>query len=128
MTTKPVLARGPEPQPKRQPHKEPMTAMAWALLAPGSGQLWIGHFWRGMLMFGLAWFCFIGYFWGIADAYFLAQKANRRETYANDDFIRHAQFTLPIVSHGLFWILFVVAVLFGLSYYQQHMLDIYSIH
>ncbi len=121
-----VVPRGPEPRPKKQPYKDPKAALAWAFLAPGSGQFFVGHFWRGMLMFGLSWFCFIGYFWGIADAYYLAEKANRRETYANDDYVRHAQVTLPIIAHGLFWILFFVGLLVLWGFVQERFLLLHS--
>jgi TM2 domain-containing membrane protein YozV len=79
------------------PYKNPATAAAIAALSPGSGQLWVGDLGRGLLMFFLAFFCGIGYFWGIYDAYRLAQKANRGEFEATDKYVIHALLTLPTV-------------------------------
>jgi TM2 domain-containing membrane protein YozV len=95
-------------RPSQQPYKNPAFALALAAMCPGSGQLWVGHLGRGLLMFFLSFACCVGYFWGMYDAYKLAEKANRGEVTASDKYVWHAYLTLPLV---------LLAILMGLAGY-----------
>ena len=103
-----------------QPFKSPAVAAAIAALSPGSGQLWVGHLGRGLLMFGLSFLCGVGYFWGIFDAYTLAQQANEGKTHASDKYVLHAFITLPLIL-----IIIVGVIAGGLVWHEWEMIRAY---
>jgi hypothetical protein len=120
MTEPTVLLRGPAPQKKKQPQKSPVTAALLAAGCPGAGQMWVGHWKRGLLYFGFSLFCCLGYFIGIFDAYRLAELANRGETTSTDDYVLHAYVTLPVA-----FLVIVVGLTAAVAYAMWGMIEQY---
>ena len=64
--------------PRRSAGKEPWIAAALSLVLPGAGQVYNGHFFRGVLVLGTCWLI-VPWIFGIIDAW----RTARRHTLAS---------------------------------------------